>query len=275
MADPFLTFIGGGNMANSIIGGLVAKNYSAQSILACDPLADNLRKLASDYGVHTSSDNVSGVQKAAAVILAVKPQIMRKVCEQLKEGFAHKPLIISIAAGITSSQLNQWLGDDLPIVRCMPNTPALVQCGASGLFANRHTNAEQKALADHILSAVGIVEWLQEESLIDAVTALSGSGPAYFFLLMEAMIAAGVKQGLDAATARRLCQQTCLGAGLLAQNSDVDVAELRRRVTSPGGTTEQAILSFEKNQFSDIVEQAMAACAKRAVTLAEELGNKE
>lgn len=269
MSDPFLTFIGGGNMANSIIGGLVAEKYPAQQIVACDPSVENLQKLQDDYHVNISTDNLAGVEKADAVILAVKPQIMRSVCEQLAPGLSRKPLIISIAAGISGPQLNGWLGGDLPIIRCMPNTPALVQKGASGLFASSSVSVLQKSLADKILKAVGIVEWLEEESQLDAVTAVSGSGPAYFFLLMEAMIEAGIKQGLDPDSARRLSQQTCVGAGLLAQNSNVDVAELRRRVTSPGGTTEQAVLSFEKNNFQGIIDQAMAACAKRAVEMAK------
>lgn len=266
-----ITFVGGGNMANSIIGGLVANDFSPDRIVACDPLQENLDKLASAYGVQTSTDNASGVKQAVAVVLAVKPQIMQDVCESLREQLGHQPLIISIAAGIPVHKLSEWLGDELAIIRCMPNTPALVQAGASGLYANALTKPGQKALAEQIMSAVGIVEWLDEEKLIDAVTATSGSGPAYFFLFMEAMIDAAIDQGLDPEAAKNLAIQTCLGAGLLAKNSDVDVAELRRRVSSPGGTTLKAIESFEQSELRSVVAKAMRACADRAEEMAKAL----
>lgn len=266
-----ITFIGGGNMANSIIGGLVANDFAPEQIVACDPLQENLDTLENAYGVKTSTDNASGVKLAGTVVLAVKPQIMQSVCESLRNELGHQPLIISIAAGIPVHKLSEWLGEGLSIVRCMPNTPALVQAGASGLYANTLTTAQQRALAEKILSAVGIVEWLEDEALIDAVTAISGSGPAYFFLFMEAMISAGIEQGLAPETAKNLAIQTCLGAGLLAKNSDVDVAELRRRVSSPGGTTLQAIESFEQNDLRSVVAKAMRACADRADEMAKAL----
>lgn len=269
--DNRITFVGGGNMANSIIGGLVAEGFAPEQILACDPVQENLDKLSGAYGVKTSTDNAAGVAQASAVVLAVKPQIMRDVCESLRDQLDHKPLIISIAAGIPVQKLSEWLGGELAIVRCMPNTPALVQAGASGLYANHLTSADQKALAEKILAAVGIVEWLEDEALIDAVTAISGSGPAYFFLFMEAMITAGIDQGLSPESANNLAIQTCLGAGLLAKNSDVDVAELRRRVCSPGGTTLKAIESFEQNNLDAIVAKAMRACADRAEEMAKAL----
>lgn len=265
-----ITFIGGGNMANSIIGGLVAQGFEAQNIEVCDPVADSRTRLEQSFGIKTSDNNSAAASNAGTVILAVKPQIMRSVCEELRASLAHKPLIISIAAGIPLTKLNEWLGDKLAIVRCMPNTPALVQAGASGLYANSYCNAEQRELAERILKSVGVVEWLADEALIDAVTAVSGSGPAYFFLFMEAMIDAGVEQGLPRETATNLAIQTCLGAGLLAKNSDVDVAELRRRVSSPGGTTLKAIESFEKNNLRSLVSDAMHACAHRAKEMADE-----
>lgn len=258
-------------MANSIIGGLVAKGFDPAHILACDPMQENLDKLASAYGILTSTDNAEGVRQADAVVLAVKPQIMRTVCESLRGELGNKPLIISIAAGIPVAKLSEWLGGELAIIRCMPNTPALVQAGASGLYANDLTNAAQKTTAEAILSAVGIVEWLDREELIDAVTAVSGSGPAYFFLFMEAMAAAAVDQGLSEEIASNLAIQTCLGAGLLAQQSDVDLAELRRRVCSPGGTTLKAIESFEQNNLREVVAKAMRACADRAEEMAREI----
>lgn len=266
-----ITFIGGGNMASSIIGGLVAQGFEPKNILVCDPVPETRAKLEQSFAVVTATDNASAAAGAGAIILAVKPQIMAQVCQELRPGVGHRPLIISIAAGIPLAKLANWLGEDLPIVRCMPNTPALVQAGASGLYANDHCSPEQRQLAETILSSVGIVEWLADEDLIDAVTAVSGSGPAYFFLFMEAMIDAGVAQGLSREAAANLAIQTCLGAGQLARSSDVDVAELRRRVSSPGGTTLKAIDSFEKNNLRSMVKEAMQACAHRAKEMADEL----
>ncbi len=270
MSKATITFVGGGNMANSIIGGLVAQAYDPKKIIACDPLETNLTALSNSYGINTSTDNATSVAKAQVVVLAVKPQIMKIVCEQIRENIEHKPLIISIAAGISIAKFTDWLNADLPMIRCMPNTPALVQAGATGIFANSLTSEEQKLQAEDILKAIGIIEWLDEERLIDAVTALSGSGPAYFFLLMEAMIEAGIDQGLSPTIANNLAIQTCLGAGLLAQSNDVDVAELRKRVSSPGGTTLKALESFQEDGLTASVKKAMAAAANRAATLAEE-----
>jgi pyrroline-5-carboxylate reductase len=209
---------------------------------------------------------------AEVVILAVKPQELQTVATALRTAVAHKPLIISVAAGITTESLARWLGEDQAIVRCMPNTPSQLRQGASGLFANQWVNTSQRATADRILRAVGVVEWLAEESLLNPVTAVSGSGPAYFFLMMEAMIDAGVNMGLTRESATELTLQTALGAALLAKNSQVDVAELRRRVTSPNGTTEQAIKSFEQDDIRAIFQRAMNACSARAEALSEQLG---
>ncbi|NIB39385.1 pyrroline-5-carboxylate reductase [Pseudomaricurvus alkylphenolicus] len=272
MSDVNLTFIGAGNMASSIIGGLVKRGFAADSITATDPYPPSLEKLADTFPVQTNTDNAAAAVSADIIVLAVKPQVMQQVCEDLQPHLNHKPMVISIAAGIDIRSLDQWLGNDLAIVRCMPNTPALVQTGASGLFANAQTNDEQRRLAEEILKAVGIVEWLETETQLDPVTAVSGSGPAYFFLLMEAMIEAGVAQGLERDTATALTLQTALGAARLAQDSDVDVAELRRRVTSPNGTTEQAILSFENDNLRTVVATAMEKCAQRSVEMATELG---
>ncbi|TQV69626.1 pyrroline-5-carboxylate reductase [Exilibacterium tricleocarpae] len=273
MNKPILAFIGAGNMANSIIGGLVTKGYPTANIIACDPLAANLETLHANYGIETSADNAAAA-RADAVVLAVKPQVMKAVAEPLRTHLAKHPVIISIAAGIPMASLSRWLGEDQAIVRCMPNTPALVQAGASGLFANAATSAAQRAIAGEILGAVGLVTWLENEALLDAVIAVSGSGPAYFFLFMEAMIDAGVAQGLSPEAARQLTLQTALGAATLAHASDQSVAELRRRVTSPGGTTEQAVQSFENSDLRGIVAAAMQACADRAVAMAEEMGDE-
>lgn len=258
-------------MARSIIGGLISNGHPGKMITATSPAQEELDKLAEDYGVNTNIDNKQALNNADVVVLAVKPQIMKPVCCELAEALPKQALVISIAAGISAASLEAWL-ETPPLVRCMPNTPALVLEGASGLFANSKASEEQKQLAHAILAAVGEVTWVETEALIDSVTAVSGSGPAYFFLMMEAMIEAGIKQGLERKTAETLAIQTALGAAKLAKHSDVDVAELRRRVTSPKGTTEQAINSFEANGFRSIVDQAMQACRTRAEELAEELG---
>ena len=226
-------------------------------------------QLSSTTGINTTSDNQLAVAQADAIILAVKPQVMEAVTRPLKDTISNnKPLIISIAAGITVGNLLDWMGDDLPVIRTMPNTPALVQTGATGLFANKAVSAEQKAIADTIFSAIGLASWFDKESELDAVVAISGSGPAYFFMFMEAMEEAGVKLGLSAESARELTLQTALGAAKLAQASDVSPAELRRRVTSPGGTTEQAIKCFEEGSLRELVDSALQAASKRSKELA-------
>lgn len=275
MTTASLTFIGAGNMASSIIGGLVEQGYSSDNITACDPNADNLNTLSTRFGIITTSDNLSACKQADVIVLAVKPQILKAVIEELQSTISQRtslPLIISIAAGISSQQIQQWLNCDIAIVRCMPNTPALVQQGASGLYANTHTSEQQKQHAEQLLQAVGYSCWVEEESLIDAVTAVSGSGPAYFFLFMEAMIEAGVAQGLDRNQATELTLQTALGAATLAKSSEVSVDELRRRVTSPGGTTERALQHFESADLKSIVADAMKACAERSEEMAKTFG---
>jgi pyrroline-5-carboxylate reductase len=263
-----IAFIGAGNMASSLIRGLLAKGVPAANIAACDIDATKLAELAGDCGIRTGT-MTDVVRGADVLLLAVKPQVMAPVCEALRPLLAASgPLIISIAAGIPLRSLEQWLGSEQALVRCMPNTPALVLEGATGLFANKHTNVEQAKLAEQVLAAVGMSTWLASEEDINAVTALSGSGPAYFFLLLEAMEQAGVEMGLAPELARKLTIQTALGAARLAASSDVPPAELRRRVTSPGGTTEAAITSFEADGFRDIVSRALAAAQKRSVELA-------
>ena len=265
-----ICFIGGGNMARSIIGGLIAKGNTPTNITVCDPQQDTLNLLRADFGVLTTHDNAAAVAAADVVVLAVKPQVMASVCVGLAPHLSPGVLTISIAAGINCASLNQWLGAQRAIVRCMPNTPALVGEGATGLYATPAVTPAQRKEAEAIMAAVGVAVWVDNEALIDAVTAVSGSGPAYFFLAMEAMIDAGVAQGLPAETARALTLQTALGAAKLAQHSTDGVAELRRKVTSPGGTTEQAILSFENNELRRIYAEAMQACAERARTMAKE-----
>ena len=274
MSTLRIAFIGGGNMAASLIGGLRAQGLPASAICASDPGADRRTELHDAHGIDTYADNAQAVAGADVVVLAVKPQVMQTVCRDLAPHLQASQLIVSIAAGITCASLQQWLGADTPraIVRCMPNTPALLRQGVSGLFANAAVSDEQKRQAEQLLSAVGLALWLDREELIDAVTAVSGSGPAYFFLLIEAMTAAGEQLGLPRETAAELTLQTALGAARMACESDVEAAELRRRVTSPNGTTEAAIKAFQAGGLEALVQQAMDAAARRSAELAEQLG---
>lgn len=266
-------FIGAGNMASALIGGLLAKGFSAKKIAVADTNVAQLQPFK-EKGVFAILNNADVVARADVLVLAVKPQVMKQVLEPLAASVQHKkPLIISIAAGVSVASLNAWLGGNVSIVRAMPNTPALVQAGATGLYANEVVTHEQKQQTDTILGAVGLSVWVNQETLIDSVTAVSGSGPAYFFYVMEAMIAAGQNLGLDEKTARALTLQTALGAAQMAITADVSPAELRRRVTSKGGTTEQAIATFDDANMQQIFNQALAACAARGQELATILGS--
>lgn len=271
MSNTRIAFIGAGNMAASLIGGLRAKGLDAGQIRASDPGAETRAKVNAEQGIDVFADNAEAIKDADVVVLAVKPQAMKAVCEAIRPSLKSNQLVVSIAAGITCASMNNWLGAQ-PIVRCMPNTPALLRQGVSGLFATAEVTDEQRRQAEELLSAVGIALWLNEEQQLDAVTAVSGSGPAYFFLLIEAMTAAGVKLGLPADIAAQLTVQTALGAAHMAVASDVDAAELRRRVTSPSGTTEAAIKSFQAGGFEALVEKALGAAAHRSAEMAEQLG---
>ncbi|MGV8862539.1 MAG: pyrroline-5-carboxylate reductase [Pseudomonas sp.] len=271
MSNTRIAFIGAGNMATSLIGGLRAQGVDAALIRASDPGAEQRAKVAAEHGIELFADNAQAIEGADVVLIAVKPQMMKAVCEALRPSIKPGQLVVSIAAGITCASMNKWLGEH-PIVRCMPNTPALLRQGVSGLYATARVSSEQREQAGQLLSAVGIVLWLDDEKQLDAVTAVSGSGPAYFFLLIEAMTAAGEKLGLPRETAAQLTLQTALGAALMATGSDVDAAELRRRVTSPAGTTEAAIKSFQAGGFEALVETALTAAAHRSAEMAEQLG---
>lgn len=274
MTQPILSFIGGGNMARSLIGGLIADGWPAERIRVADSNPEIVAQLADRFHVATGTDNRTAAAGADVIVLAVKPQVMRDVAGEIAAtAQAQRPLVISIAAGIRSADLERWLGGDTAIVRCMPNTPALVQSGATALVANARVSAERRDLAESVLRAVGLTLWLDDESLMDAVTALSGSGPAYFFLVMEAMQAAGMQLGLPEQAARLLTLQTAFGAAKMALESDEDAAALRRRVTSPGGTTERAIQTFEDGQLRELIARALTAARDRARELAEQLGH--
>ena len=264
-----LTFIGAGNMASSIIGGLISNGYPAELICAADPSEGALKQLSAQHGIHTSSSNATAIADADAIILAVKPQIMQQVLTAMAQDIQDKkPLIISIAAGITINNIQSWLQPDLPIVRTMPNTPALVQTGATGLYANDRVNNPQKAIASTIFESIGIAIWFDDETDMDRVVAISGSGPAYFFLVMEAIEQAGIGLGLQPKVARQLTLQTALGAAKLALAQNLDLAELRRRVTSPGGTTEAAVNELQAGELVQLFAKAIQAASARSKELA-------
>lgn len=259
-----IVFIGGGNMARSLIGGLVARGGDAASVRVVDPNADSRDALARDFGVRVYPDATQAVDGAATWVLATKPQVLRGVCESLAEvAQATQPLVLSIAAGITATQLDRWLGGDVPVVRTMPNTPSLLGAGVTGLYANARVDADGRARAQALLESAGETVWIDDEARMDAVTAVSGSGPAYIFLLAEAMEEAAIAQGLPAKDARTLVLQTVLGAARMLVESDEAPAELRRRVTSPGGTTQAAIETFEAGGLRTLVAEAIANAARR------------
>ena len=269
-----IAFIGAGNMARSLILGLLRDNSSPVALRVSDPDPSQLVAMRQHWPeITTSTSNDEVVQDADIVVLAVKPQVMREVAQTLAASCQQtRPLIVSVAAGIKVESLQQWLGGQLPIVRCMPNTPALVQTGATGLYANELVSATQRNQAESILRSVGITVWFEQEDALDAVTATSGSGPAYFFLVMEAMQAAAQTLGLSEKEANLLVIQTALGAAKLALESQESPAELRRKVTSKGGTTAAAIEVLQNKQLDAIFLEAMQAAAKRSETLAAENG---
>ena len=268
-----IAFIGAGNMAKCIFAGMIDNGWPKENIWATTRSEASLEQVSHEYGVNVTQDNHEAVRQADIVVLAVKPQVMKDVLSDLGSTLREsRPLIISVAAGITLESLKQWSDASLPIVRCMPNTPSLLRCGASGLYASEQVTEPQREITEAIFQSVGITLWVETEGMIDTVIAVSGSGPAYYFLFMEAMTDVGVKLGLDRQTAEQLTLQTALGAANMALQSDVDAAELRRRVTSPGGTTEQAIRTFREGGLEPLVEKAMQAAVKHAEEMAIELG---
>ncbi|MDH6330032.1 pyrroline-5-carboxylate reductase [Stenotrophomonas sp. 1278] len=268
MAADSITFIGGGNMARSLIAGLIRQGVPAGHIHVAEPVAELREKLAADFGVQTHDNAAAAAAQGNTWLLAVKPQVLREVCQSLQVlAQAQEPLVISIAAGITSPQLQRWLGGTLPVVRAMPNTPALLGAGVTGLYATPAVDAQQHAQAERVLASAGRTVWIDDEAQMDSVTAVSGSGPAYVFLLAEAMEAAGIAQGLPAEAARTLVVQTLLGASRMLDEAGESPAELRRRVTSPNGTTQAAIESFQAGGFEALVEKALRAAQVRGQEL--------
>jgi pyrroline-5-carboxylate reductase len=266
-----IAFIGAGNMAGSIIGGLLASGLDASLLRASCRSESSLSRLREQGLGRVGTDNVAVASGADVVVLAVKPKQLREVCEALAPQLQPGQLVMSVAAGVEAHSLSRWLGGHAAVVRCMPNTPSQLGAGASGLFALAGVEAEQRRQAETIMGAVGIVQWVEEESLLHAVTAIAGSAPAYFFLFLEAMMDEGRRMGLDAEAVRILSAQTCVGAGRMVLEGEGDAAQLRHRVCSPGGTTERAVAALMEGGLEALVAKAMRDCYARSEELGREL----
>ena len=259
-----IVFIGGGNMASCLIGGMIAQGVSSKEITVSEPKQDNRDDLATRFGVCVTDNNKTAVIGAEIVVLAVKPQIMRRVSLDLASNLDSKTVVVSIAAGISISALQTWLGQSIPIVRAMPNTPSLVLTGATGLYSNQLTQQAQKDAVRNIFEAVGYSCWVDSERLIDSVIAVSGSGPAYFFRIIEIMTSIGQELGLSQELAANLARQTALGAAQMASQSDLSPSQLREQVTSPGGTTERALATFQSEDLESSFRRAMNSACERS-----------
>ena len=276
MKQARIAFLGCGNMGRSLIGGLIANGYPDRLIVGADPDAEQRRLTGRHFNIELTDSNEQAVANAEVIVLAVKPQAIQQTIAEISAVFeAGSTLVLSIAAGVRLAAINSGLGGSAAVVRVMPNTPALIQAGAAGLYANEHVSEEQKQLAEGIMRSVGVTVWLKDEEEIDAVTALSGSGPAYFFLQMEAMEKAAVTLGLEPDQARLLTLETALGAAKMALESKLDVAELRRQVTSPGGTTERALQVLMDGNFIELFEAALSGARDRSRELAESFSREE
>lgn len=274
-----ISFIGGGNMAQALISGLIGRGINPSSITVADPSEDIRSQLkqkkinAVDPTANTETDNSQvAVKGADVVVLAVKPQVMRQVVSDFAD-VLDRQLVISVAAGLSTESLSKMLGGYKNIVRAMPNTPAMIQKGATGLYATDNITEADKTLATSVMSASGLVSWVEQESQLHAVTAVSGSAPAYFFYMLEAMIDAAVEQGLDRKQAAALAMQTALGSAQMAIASEEAPAELRRKVTSPNGTTQAAIESLQQDNFAEVMKKAMQACYTRSEEISNELAD--
>jgi pyrroline-5-carboxylate reductase len=266
-------FIGAGNMARSLAGGLLNNGWSAEHLLLSDPDANQRLGAEQALGLKTLAANVTLASAAEVLVLAVKPHTLKTIAEEIAATVQEKrPLVISVVAGIRIDDIERWLGGNLPVVRVMPNTAALIGSGATGLFANARVNGSQRDTAESILRAVGVTVWVEEEALIDTITAISGSGPAYFFLVMEVLEKAAIKHGLDPKTARLLTLETAYGAAKMALEGGEEPAQLRKRVTSPGGTTEKAVQVLEAGRIEKVFDDAVVAAIQRARELADLFG---
>lgn len=272
-AHPLVGFIGAGNMARGLAGGLIKNGWGQNQVILADPEPSQREAIESILGVKTFASNSDVAARADILVLAVKPQILGNVAKALASTVQkNKPLVISIAAGVRIEDIDRWLGGGLAIVRVMPNTAALIGSGASGMYANDRVNESMRNQAESILRAVGVTVWLADEYLMDVVTALSGSGPAYFFLVMEALEQATIELGLDPKQARLLTLETAFGAAKMALECHEEPSQLRHRVTSPGGTTEQALKVLEQGDIRQLFKKAVQAAVIRAREIADMFG---
>ena len=275
MEDSTIAFIGCGNMARSLIGGLIANGTAPENLSASDPDEGQRHAISDQYAVKTDANNNTIINSADVIVLAIKPQMMSVVMHDIADALKDtNKLLISIASGIKLDSIRNWLRTDMALVRVMPNTPSLIQAGAAALFANQHANETQRNIAEAMMRSVGTAIWLDNEEQMDSVTALSGSGPAYFFYMMEAMEKAAEKMGLNKEQSRLLTIETAVGAAKMALLSPSDPEALRQQVTSPGGTTEQALNIFMQNQFEELIDKAMTAAKQRSEELSEEFGKE-
>lgn len=270
MEQTPIAFIGGGHMGTSIITGLIKSGFKPEFIWVADPNLEKRERFIKDLHIHATASDSEAAEKCDIIVLAVKPQDIKKVIEDIKGVYSKRtPLLISLAAGIQTDQLNRWLGNHYPIIRAMPNTPALLRAGASALYANSKATDEQKNQAESILRSVGITVWVSHEHDMDTVTALSGSGPAYYFLVMEALQEGAEKLGLSSSTAKLLSLQTALGAARMALESDIPIENLIKKVASKGGTTEKALEVLEEASVRQIFEQALKKAKERALEISQ------
>ena len=269
MASKHWSFIGAGNMAGSLVGGLVASGVSGKDVSVVDINSAACEKLKQTFGVNTT-DSITHIQNGAQVVIAVKPNIVETVCNELADRMPE--LVVSVAAGVRTESMGRWLPAHTAIVRCMPNTPALLGLGATALFANSACSAEHKSQAQALLNTAGITRWVESEAELDAITALSGSGPAYFFYMIEHMAAAAQSLGLDAQLSREFAIETAFGAASMARMQEHPPHVLRENVTSKGGTTAAALAQFDEHDLAEIISKAMQAAQARAAELGDEFG---
>jgi pyrroline-5-carboxylate reductase len=268
-----IAFIGGGHMTTALVSGLLRHGAAVDSVRVADPVPSQLERLAYEFGVRGSTDNREVVAEADLVVLAVKPQDMAAAARGIAADLAvRRSLVVSVAAGIRLADLGRWLGAGIPMVRAMPNRPALIGAGITALYAGSGITADDRVAVERLMSAAGETVWLEQESQMDAATAISGSGPAYFFLLVEALESAGMEIGLPHETARRLAAATARGAGRMAAESGLEPATLREQVTSRGGTTAAALEVFEAGDLRMLVRRAVEAAARRSIELAAQSG---
>lgn len=271
-----ISFIGTGNMAGAIIGGLLHTGYQPEHIIGTTRSAESARRASDSYGITVLTDNDQAVARADVLVLAVKPQMMAETCRALQSAVQkQRPLIVSVAAGLEAETLNTWLGGSLAVVRCMPNTPSMVGAGVSGLYANSAVSENQKALVTDMFNAVGICHWVSDEADMHTVTAICGSAPAYYYRFTEALIHCAVERGMSDEDARRLASQVALGAARMMTESTDTPARLREKVTSPGGTTEQALRIFNEQGLDGLMRQAVDACVARSKSLSTELATQD